>query len=271
MPCPDTLIHGECLAAMKHIADGSIDMVITSPPYDSMRDYGGGWAIDLPELGREILRVLKDGGVAIMVIQDQTKNFKKSLTSFRTIVSWCDSGLNLFECLIYQRNGTPGPYWTKRFRVDHEYMPVFFKGERPAFFDKSHLLVPTKSKRKTQLFSSRLSSGVVAKRRTLETLTSVTKCMGTIRDYTGGKQRRDKNQHWHPATFPIEIPNDHILCFTQPGAIILDPFGGSMTTPVACLNTGRRFIGIELDDTYFAAGCARVRARQLELASVLPL
>jgi hypothetical protein len=65
-----------------------------------------------------------------MVIQDSTKDFAKSLTSFRTIVDWCDNiGFRLFECNIYNRQGTEGAWWKQRFRVDHEYMPIFLKGK----------------------------------------------------------------------------------------------------------------------------------------------
>jgi len=85
-----------------------------------------------------------------MVIQDQTKNFGKSLTSFKTIVDWCDSfGFKLFETVIYRKYGAEGAWWNKRFRVDHEYVPIFLKGERPQYFNKEHLKIPSKHGGKT--------------------------------------------------------------------------------------------------------------------------
>lgn len=113
---------------MKQLPDESIDMVVTSPPYDNVRKYNG-YKFDLHATGEQIYRVLKKGSVAVMVIQDQTVNFGKTLTSFRTIVDWCDNiGFKLFETIIYRKHGTEGAWWKNRFRVDHEYMPIFLEG-----------------------------------------------------------------------------------------------------------------------------------------------
>ena len=92
----------DCVEGMKLMPENSIDMVVTSPPYDAIRNYNG-FSFDLHETGKELFRVLKDGGIVSMVIQDQTKNFGKTLTSFKTIIDWCDNiGFKLFECVIYR-------------------------------------------------------------------------------------------------------------------------------------------------------------------------
>ena len=120
----NVIICGDSCKVLKDIPDNSIDLVVTSPPYDQLRTYNG-YTVDLHTIGTELYRVLKDGGVVAMVIQDSTKDFGKSLTSFRTIVDWCDNiGFKLFETCIYRKNGTEGAWWTQRFRVDHEYMPL---------------------------------------------------------------------------------------------------------------------------------------------------
>ena len=91
------------------IARLTIDLVVTSLPYDKIRDYKGNLGFDLHKTGKEIYRVLKSGGIAAMVIQDQTKNFGKSLTSFKTIIDWCDNiGFKSFETIIYRKNGSEG-------------------------------------------------------------------------------------------------------------------------------------------------------------------
>lgn len=91
------IICGDAAAVLKKIPPQTIDIVITSPPYDKIRTYNGHNKFNLHETGREIFRVLKDGGMAVMVIQDQTKNFGKTLTSFRTTLDWCDNiGFKLF-------------------------------------------------------------------------------------------------------------------------------------------------------------------------------
>ena len=83
----DRIICGDAAEVLKGIPENSVDLVVTSPPYDDLRDYKG-FSLDLHAVGEEIYRVLKPGGVCAMVIQDATKNFSKTLTSFRTILDW---------------------------------------------------------------------------------------------------------------------------------------------------------------------------------------
>lgn len=244
----DTIVCGDAVAVMQTFPSNSVDMVVTSPPYDAVRDYKG-FALDLHAAGREIHRVLKDGGVAAMVIQDQTKNFGKSLTSFKTIIDWCDSfGFKLFETVIYRKYGAEGAWWNKRFRVDHEYIPVFLKGDRPQFFNKEHLKIPSKHGGKTLTGGgTRLTNGVRIATRAIKI--NPMKCRGTIWDYlTAGDGSRLKHQH--PATFPNQLPYDFLKCFAPEGSVVLDPFVGSGTTTVAAKNLGHRYIGIDIAPEY---------------------
>src|SRR3989338_7872095 len=155
------IICSDAVAELKKFPDNSIDLVVTSPPYDEIRKYNG-FSFNLHETGKELFRVLKNGGIAAMVIQDQTKNFGKSLTSFRTIIDWCDSfDFKLFETVIYRKYGAEGAWWNKRFRVDHEYIPVFLKGDRPTYFNKEHLKIPSKHGGKTMTGGgTRLTNGI---------------------------------------------------------------------------------------------------------------
>jgi SOS regulatory protein LexA len=249
------IICGDAVQTMKEFPSNSIDMIVTSPPYDAVRDYKG-FSLDLRAAGREMHRVLKDGGVAVMVIQDQTKNFGKSLTSFRTIVDWCDViGFKLFETVIYRKYGAEGAWWNKRFRVDHEYVPIFLKGERPRHFDKEHLKIPSKHGGKTMTGGgTRLTNGVRISTRSIKI--NPMKCRGTIWEYlTAGDGSRLKHQH--PATFPNQLPYDFIRCFApDPAAggtgsvVVLDPFVGSGTTAVAAKNLGCGYIGIDIAPEY---------------------
>lgn len=240
---------GDCVEQMKKIPDNSVDIVVTSPPYDKVRDYNGKIEFDLHETGKQIFRILKDGGIAVMVIQDQTKNFGKSLTSFKTVIDWCDNiGFKLFECVIYRKHGPEGAWWKTRFRVDHEYMPIFLKGERPRYFNKEPLKIPSKH-------GGKVMTGSGARKTNGETGPLVTrainptKCRGTIWNYL---MAGDKNplKRKHPAVFPDQIPFDFIQCFCSPDGIVLDPFTGSGSTLVMAKKLGRYFIGFDLVPEY---------------------
>jgi len=238
----------DCAEGMKKLPDNSIDMVVTSPPYDSLRRYNG-FSVNLHDTGVEIFRVLKQGGVAVMVIQDQTINFGKSLTSFRTILDWCDNiGFKLFECVIYRKNGTEGAWWKNRFRVDHEYMPIFLKGEKPQYFDKEPLKVPSKHGGEVMTGSgNRKTDGTTTK--TVRRAINLMKCRGTVWDYLMAGDK-DPIKRKHPATFPDKIPYDFIIAFCPPDGIVLDPFMGSGSTAVAAKKLERRFIGFDISEEY---------------------
>ena len=244
----NSIICGDSAEVLKNFPDNSIDMVVTSPPYDGLRDYNG-FSLDLHKIGKEIYRVLKDGGIAVMVIQDATKDFAKSLTSFRTIVDWCDNvGFRLFETVIYHKNGTEGAWWKQRFRVDHEYMPIFMKGKKPQYFNKEPLKIPSKHGGKVMSGSgNRRTDGTLSEtvRRPINTM----KCRGTVWDYL---MAGDKNplKRKHPAVFPDKIPYDCIQCFCPEGGLVLDPFIGCGSTAVMAKVLGRNYIGIDISREY---------------------
>lgn len=261
------IITGDAVTVLRTFPANSVDVVVTSPPYDDLRTYHGKPQFDLHATGAEIFRVLKDGGIALIVIQDQTKNFGKTLTSFRTIIDWCDSfGFKLFETAIYRKYGAEGAWWNKRFRVDHEYMPIFLKGERPQYFNKEPLKIPSKWGGQTLTGgATRLTNGVTLKARKITI--NPTKCRGTIWEYlTAGDGTRLK--HEHPATFPNKLPIDVIQCFCPPKGIVLDPFIGSGTTAVAAKKLGHSYIGIDISETYCKLARQRIEhegAEQMKL------
>ncbi|GHV34240.1 methyltransferase [Bacteroidia bacterium] len=240
---------GDCVELMQKLDDNSVDLVVTSPPYDDLRDYKGKPKFDLHAAGEQIFRTLKDGGVAVVVIQDQTKNFGKSLTSFKLAIDWCDSiGFKLFETLIYKKYGAEGAWWNKRFRVDHEFMLVFLKGDKPRYFNKEPLKIPSKHGGKTMTGGgTRLTNGVRIDTRPIHI--NPMKCRGTVWEYlTAGDGTRLKHQH--PATYPDKLPFDFIQCFCEENGVVLDPFVGSGTTAIAAMALNRNFIGFDISQEY---------------------
>jgi len=242
------IILGECVEILTGFNECQFDMIVTSPPYDDLRSYNG-YKLNLFDLGKQCYRVLKDGSVCAVIIQDQTKNFAKSLSSFRLVLDWCDNaGFKLFETCIYKKQGVEGAWWKRRFRVDHEYIFLFLKGAKPIYFNKEPLKVLSKHGGKTMTGAAiRLKNGHNLPSRKVKI--NKLKCRGTIWDYTtcgdGGKLK-----HKHPATFPNMLPYDLIECFCPPQGVVLDPLNGSGTTCVAAKSLGRGYIGIDISKEY---------------------
>lgn len=255
--CHDKIVVGDCLNVLPWLAHDSVDLTVFSPPYDGIRDYNGDWAFDFQGLGRELYRVTKDGGICTVVVGDGTKNFAKSLTSFRLAVDWVDNaGWRLFECCIYQRAGNPGAWWSQRFRVDHEYILIFLKGRRPKTFQKEHLMVPSKHAGKVYSGTDRLTNGG------FKTITpkavNPLKCRGTVWSYNTSNSEGNRLKLKHPATYPDRLAEDVIRCFTNPGDVVLDPMCGSGTTCVMASRTGRHYVGMDVSSDYVAIAKERV-------------
>jgi site-specific DNA-methyltransferase (adenine-specific) len=259
----DKIILGDAITTLSKIKNNTFDLTVFSPPYDNLRDYEG-YTFDMHNLGKELYRVTKTGGIVVMVIQDQTIKGRKSLTSFRTILDWCDNiGFGLFECNIYQKQGKDGAWWTKRFRVDHEYMPIFIKGEKPNTFHKELIKIPCKHAGKTM-------KGGANRNKNGLTIDSVPmkindkKCPGTIWSYeNGGDKIKIKREH--PATFPDKIPYDFINVFTNEGDYVLDPMCGSGSTLVTAHILNRRYLGIDISPKYCQLSKARISSLQTNM------
>lgn len=257
-PTPqDEVLLGDALKTLPKLQRGYVDLTVFSPPYDGIRDYGKNWSLDYKTLGSELFDVTKDGGVCAVVIGDGTKDFAKSGTTARWIVDWLDRvGWRLFECCIYSRHGNPGAWWSQRFRVDHEYILIFFKGARPRHFDKSTLMIPSKHAGKVYSGTDRLTSGGFKK---IEPkAVNDMKCRGTLWEYATSNTEGNRTKLQHPATYPDQLAADLIECFSKPGDIVLDPMCGSGTTCVMAAKAKRRYLGIEINPEYHAIALRRL-------------
>ncbi len=263
----NSIITGDSLQILSRIRSDAVDLTVFSPPYDGIRDYNKDWTFDYAKLGSELYRVTKDGGICAVVIGDGTKDFAKSLTSFRLAVDWCDNaGWRLFECCIYNRDGNPGAWWNQRFRVDHEYILLFLKGKRPKTFQKEPLMVPSKHAGKIYTGTDRLTNGTFKQIEPKEV--NPMKCRGTVWRYATSNSEGNRLKLQHPATYPDKLAEDLIFCFSTPGELILDPMSGSGTTCVMAARNERRYVGIEINEEY--AQIARQRLA-LEVTGQLSL
>jgi DNA modification methylase len=257
---PPTIEVADAAEFLRSLEPGSVDLILTSPPYDKIRDYKG-FSLDLEEVGRAAYQALKPGGVAILVMQDQTQRGRKTLTTFRTILAWEQAGFGLWECLVWYRHGRPGAWWAKRFRVDHEYVPVFVKGDKPAYFDKSHLAHPAKHAGKPMRGTQTLTNG---KRVPMTPgIYAPLKSHGTVFEWQASAREKRAADYKrlklkHPATYPDQLCRDLIPCFTQPGELVVDPFAGSSTTLIVAHDVGRRALGCDCSEEYVELSRERI-------------
>lgn len=257
------LLTGDCLPLLARLPSGSVDLTITSPPYDDLRCYNTPTSLDLPALGEALFRVTKDGGVCIVVIGDASRHFAKSLSSFRLALSWCDCvGWRLFETCLYHRHGVPGPWWRTRLRVDHGFIFIFFKGKQPKTFHKERLLIPTKhaGEKVTRRPFPRRGIAWGLPPPTIAPL----QCRGTVWPYSASSSERNDVKLKHPATMPDKLGADLILGFSEPGDLVLDPLMGSGTSVVMAAKLGRRFLGMDASARYVKIARQRL-AREAKL------
>jgi len=240
---------------LKFIPNNSIDLVITSPPYDDIRDYNGFQFDDkiLQTIITELYRVLKKGGIVVWVIGDATINGSESGTSFRQALKFMEIGFKLHDTMIYEKNTSsfPAKRNGNRYTQIFEYMFIFSK-DKPK---TSNLICdkPNKWAGHTNWGknTNRLKSGELKETTDIKPVPDFSP-RNNIWKYNIGKgfNSSDKESHQHPAIFPEQLAEDHILSWSNEGDIILDPFSGSGTTCKMAKKNKRNYIGIDISEEY---------------------
>lgn len=237
---------------LKEFPSECIDIVITSPPYDDLRDYNGKitWNFDVFKvIASELFRVLKPGGVVVWVVGDKTKNGNKTLTSYKQALYFQEIGFNMYDVIIYEKAGS-GPPHPNRYFNSFEYMFVLSK-------DKPKTINLLKDK--PNKWADCSTYGEVTRREKDGSLTNkgkkIVNKLGVrtnIWRYANGKgfSTKDEIAYQHPAIFPEKLVEDHILSWSNPGDVVLDPFGGSGTTGKIAKKLNRDWILIEAVKEY---------------------
>lgn len=241
---------------MKGIPNSTIDLTVTSPPYDNLRTYNGNikqWSFEkFKNIAKELYRITKDGGVVVWIVADATINGSETGTSFRQALWFIECGFNLHDTMIWEKIS---PFQHKnRYIQSFEYMFVFSNGKRTL----ANLICDRKNKwAGTQIHGTERQSNGKTKQLSATQKSKKVKEFGdryNIWDISPNKN----NKTGHPAVFPYQLAHDHIISWSNEGDAVLDCFMGSGTTGVACVNTNRNFIGIELDEKYFNIAKERI-------------
>ncbi len=248
-----TIYHGDCREVLPSIH--TVDCVVTSPPYDELRDYGG-YSWDFNSVACGIREAIVDGGIVVWIVNDQTIDGDRSGTSFRQALGFKELGFRLHDTMIWNKRCFSGVGSIQvRYGPASEFMFVLSKGKPRCFNpikDRKNIHAGTIGKADTV----RLPNGEMLVK------THEGKTMGEygIRFNVWDIFPEQSNlERVHPAQFPIRLARDHIISWSNDKDLILDPFCGSGTTLRAAKDLGRRAIGIEIEERY-----CEIAAKRLE-------
>lgn len=238
------IITGDNVAVLSTWPDACIDLVVTSPPYDNLRTYGGHtW--DFEGVARELTRVLKSGGVIVWVVADATVNGSETLTSMRQAIHFKDvCGLRVHDTMIYRKNSYV-PLNHNRYEQAWEYMIVLSKG-RPKAWNPIKVPCVTAGTKRWRGNEKQKEQSYAMKAVAHHTEVKADKVSANVFTYDVGKNEKTE----HNAPFPLPLARDHILSWSNEGDVVLDPFAGSGTTCLAARDAGRRYVGIEINAEY---------------------
>lgn len=250
------LMCGDCLTLMQTIPENSIDATITSPPYDDLRTYEGKvkWGEEQWQSAlRQLYRITKPGGVVVWIVNDASDNGSETGTSFKQALYAKEVGFNLHDTMIWNKQNGGFRNSKTRYIPSFDYMFVFSKGKPKT----TNLLCDRRNKScgDRTCGSFRKADGT-----TVRQVRKRVKEFGKRYNIWNISPFFDKRERTsHPAQFPIALARDHILSWTNEGDIVLDPFMGSGTTAIACAETRRHFIGMELNENYVAIAKLRLK------------
>jgi site-specific DNA-methyltransferase (adenine-specific) len=248
----NTIINDDSSKALLNLPDNSIDLTVTSPPYDNIRDYKG-YVFDVKAIVQQLYRVTKTGGVVVWVVGDSTIKGSESGSSFQQALLFMETGFKLHDTMIYEKNTSsfPAKRSGTRYTQIFEYMFVFTKGK----ITTANLICDKPNKwagytnwgKKTD----RKKNGDLLETTDIKPVPDFSP-RNNIWRYNVGKgfNSSDDESHKHPAIFPEKLAEDHILSWSNEGDVVLDPFSGSGTTCKMAKKNKRNYIGIDICSDY---------------------
>jgi site-specific DNA-methyltransferase (adenine-specific) len=244
------IIHWDCLEEMKKMEDESIDMILTSPPYDNLRTYNWtlNWNFEIfSEIAKECARVIKKWWVIVWVVWDATIKWSETWTSFKQALYFKELWLNLHDTMIYQKSNYM-PLTHNRYEQEFEYMFIFSKWKPNTF---NPILKANKYAWTINWWTFRQEWNELSKKH-LNNPVKEFWIKWNVFNYLvwAGKTTLDKEAYKHPAIFPEKLAEDHILSWSNEWDIVLDPFAWSWTTWKMAKLNNRNYILIEKEKEY---------------------
>ncbi|MBX3298865.1 MAG: site-specific DNA-methyltransferase [Acidobacteria bacterium] len=241
-----------CIETLSNMDEGLLDMTITSPPYDDLREYNG-YHFPVEEIASGLFRATKQGGVVIWVVGDRTVNGDETLSSFKHAFAFKEAGFRVHDTMIYAKNNPIPSDCGKRYRQCFEYMFCFSKGQPVTF---NPLTLPIKQEKKFKSFRiTKIGRNDLAH----DHIAPKERKLNNIFFYNvGTSSSKDKIAFDHPAIFPEQLVEDQIRTWTNPGDLVYDCFMGSGTTAKTAHLLGRKWIGSEISAEYVRLALSRI-------------
>jgi len=262
-----SIYNENCIETLGRMPDDLLDMTITSPPYDDLRDYNG-YHFPVEEIAAALYKKTKTGGVVIWVVGDRTVNGNETLTSFTHAFAFKEAGFKVHDTMIYVKNNPIPSDCGKRYRQAFEYMFCFSKGQPKTF---NPLTEPTKSagQKITAFRITGKGRGNVPDEDIGRQIKSERKRSNIFGYNVGTSSSKDKIAFQHPAIFPEQLVADQITTWTNEGDMVYDCFMGSGTTAKMANELKRKWIGSEISKEYVAIAKERLKPylNKLKLAA----
>ena len=253
-----TLYNADCLPAMKEMPDNSVDLTVTSPPYDNLRTYNG-YVFDFEGIAKQLYRVTKDGGVVVWVVGDATIKGSETGTSFRQALYFKEIGFNLHDTMIWNKGMFTSPQ-TVRYPNTFEYMFILSRNKPIC-----HQIKDRKNKKAgtSSTHTIRKRDGVTQNMYADNRKTKIFDVGVRFNVWNVSPEQSSLNR-LHPAPFSEQLAHDHIVSWSSEGDTVLDPMMGSGTTGKMAKVLKREFIGIEKVPKYFGISTERIRDTKVQ-------
>lgn len=246
------IYNSDCVEFMRSMDKNLIDLTVTSPPYDNLRNYKG-YVFPFKEIVKGLFKVTKNGGVIVWVVGDKISNGNRSLSSFKQALYFQEVGFNVHDIMIYKKKNTPFMR-SNAYTNCYEFMFVFSKGKIKTFNP-----LKTKTVRKGFEMVPYSKGPDAINKKVLKEL-KAEKCKTNIWEYAVGfgGSTSDKIAFNHPAIFPEKLAEDHILSWSNEGDIVFDPMCGSGTVCKMAKKNNRFYIGCDISEDYVRLAKSRI-------------